>query len=53
MRSLIALFGLTVLAACGADGPPVAPTQTPAQTPALGISFSGVAEAGVARVGGP
>jgi hypothetical protein len=48
MRNVIALFGLAVLAACGADGPPVAPTEKPA----VGLTFSGVAEVGIARVGG-
>jgi hypothetical protein len=48
MRSIIAVLGLTVLAACGADGPPIAP----AEKPASGLTISGVAEMGIARVGG-
>jgi predicted small lipoprotein YifL len=52
MRSIIAVLGLTVLAACGADGPPVAPPEKPAEKPAVGLSISGVAEVGIARVGG-
>ncbi len=48
MRSVIAVLGLIVLAACGADGPP----KPPAEKPAVGLSISGVAEVGIARVGG-
>jgi hypothetical protein len=48
MRSVIAVLGLTALAACGADGPP----RAPAEKPAAGLSISGVAEVGIARVGG-
>ena len=48
MRSVIAVLGLTVMAACGADGPPIAP----ADKSAVGLTISGVAEVGIARVGG-
>lgn len=46
MRFLLAL-SLALLAACGADGPPVAPSQ--AATPP-GVSVSGTAKIGI--VGG-
>lgn len=52
MRKVIAVLGLTVLAACGADGPPVAPPEKTPEKPAVGLSISGVAEAGIARTGG-
>ena len=42
MKSLLALTALALLAACGADGAPVAPSQAPA--PAVAIT-------GEARVG--
>lgn len=48
MRSFIAILGLLVLTACGADGPPSAP----AAKPAAGITISGVAKVGIARLGG-
>lgn len=43
MRILIAL-SLTLLAACGADGPPIAPSKAVAKP---GISISGTAEVGI------
>ncbi len=46
MRTL-ALISLVILAGCGADGPPVAPTQAATQP---GISVSGQAKVGI--VGG-
>ncbi len=52
MRSAIAVLGLIVLAACGADGPPKPPAEKTAEKPAVGLSISGVAEVGIARVGG-
>jgi predicted small lipoprotein YifL len=48
MRGIIAVLGLIVLAACGADGPPIAPAEKPVE----GLTISGVAEVGIARVGG-
>ncbi len=44
MTRLLAALSLTLLAACGADGPPVAPAQTAAKP---GLSISGEAEIGV------
>lgn len=46
MRLIVAL-SLSLLAACGADGPPVAPSQAVTQP---GISVSGQAKVGI--VGG-
>lgn len=46
MRRLACLLMLTVLAACGADGPPVPPTK--ADT-APGLKISGEARLGVVK----
>jgi predicted small lipoprotein YifL len=47
MKRLVTLFTLALLAACGADGPPVAPSQAPAPAPTSGIAITGEAEIGV------
>lgn len=43
MTRLAAILAVTLLAACGADGPP----ERPAATPATGISITGEASLGV------
>ncbi|MCZ8334497.1 MAG: hypothetical protein O9328_09565 [Rhodobacteraceae bacterium] len=50
MTRLLALASLALLAACGADGPPVPPSQAAAQAQASGVSISGQAQIGI--VGG-
>lgn len=44
MPRLLPLLTLALLAACGADGPPVPPSQTTAQS---GVSVSGTASVGI------
>ena len=46
MKSLLALTSLALLAACGADGAPVAPSQAPAPA----VAITGEVQVGV--VGG-
>jgi predicted small lipoprotein YifL len=46
MKQLFALATFALLAACGADGPPVAPSQAAAS----GVAISGQAQVGI--VGG-
>ncbi|WP_167645365.1 argininosuccinate lyase [Mameliella alba] len=43
---LLAVLGLVVLAACGADGEPEPPDGKPAG-PGLGVSITGKAEVGI------
>lgn len=50
MMRFFALASLALLAACGADGPPVPPSQAAAEAQANGVSISGQAQIGI--VGG-
>ncbi|MBA4351251.1 MAG: argininosuccinate lyase [Rhodobacter sp.] len=43
MKSLFSLSALILLAACGADGAPVAPSQAPAST----LAITGEARVGI------
>ncbi|MBN8185137.1 argininosuccinate lyase [Salipiger thiooxidans] len=45
MRTILTLGVVALLAACGADGEPIAPEKR--ETPKPGISISGAAEIGV------
>ncbi|WP_173861027.1 hypothetical protein [Tabrizicola sp. TH137] len=50
MTRLLALACLALVAACGVDGPPIPPSQVPAEAQTTGISVTGTAEIGI--VGG-
>ena len=50
MNRLLALACLALLPACGVDGPPIPPSQVPAEPQQSGVSITGTAEIGV--VGG-
>lgn len=50
MTRLFALVSLTLLAACGVDGPPIPPSQVPAEPAEPGVTMSGQAQIGI--VGG-
>lgn len=50
MTRLLALACLALLPACGVDGPPIPPSQVPAETPESGVTMSGQARIGI--VGG-
>ncbi|MDZ7904356.1 MAG: argininosuccinate lyase [Cypionkella sp.] len=51
IRVLTISAGLALLAACGADGPPVAPDPKPRTTSPVGVALTGTLSAGVARNG--
>ena len=50
MTRLFALASLALLAACGVDGPPIPPSQVPAEPPPPAVTMSGQVQIGV--VGG-
>lgn len=47
MRFTVLSLSLLLLAACGADGAPEAPSSKAAQTPSSGVKISGDARVGV------